>query len=201
MLSHSSISVKFVENGGFSQIPEVYSEWNCDCLAICFTVYIEESTYSSESFPVFRGGNYKIIWSFLWKSEGSTCPTLFLPLLDRQTVNKFLFSAFPLEKYLKFLSVHLYFYLSWTGRQSVISIPVSLVNIICSSLKYGFRVILARLCFKYDYASINNIVSGQLGGISDRLHQAGMPWYYIRGIPKLAPKLHFQSTAFCTWAI
>ena len=47
MLSRSSISVKFVENGGFSQIPEVYLDWNYECFSM-FTVYIEESTNSSE---------------------------------------------------------------------------------------------------------------------------------------------------------
>ncbi len=52
-----------------------------------------------------RGGNYKD----------------FQPLLRKCAQKKI--SAFPLEKCLKFLSVRLYFYLGWTGRQPVISIP------------------------------------------------------------------------------
>ncbi len=38
---------------------------------------------------------------------------------------KFNITAFPSDKYLKILLVHLYFYLSRTGGQSVISIPVT----------------------------------------------------------------------------
>ncbi len=57
-------------------------------------------------------------------SKKFTCPALFLPVLDsKQTVISKI-AGFPSEKCLKFLLVRLYFYLSRTGGQSVISMPV-----------------------------------------------------------------------------
>ena len=47
----------------------------------------------------------------------------FLPVLDRKQTMNFKILAFPSEKHLKLLPVHLYFYLSQTEGQSVISIP------------------------------------------------------------------------------
>ncbi len=46
-----------------------------------------------------------------------------LPVLDSKYTINVKISAFPSGKCLNFLPVHLYFYLSWTGGQSIISTP------------------------------------------------------------------------------
>ena len=71
-----------------------------------------------------RGGNYKIIQPFLGQvSERSACPVLYLPVPNSKQWMNFQIWSFPSEKYLKFLSVLFFFYLSQTSGQSVISIP------------------------------------------------------------------------------
>ncbi len=47
----------------------------------------------------------------------------FLHVLESKLSKKFEISVFPLEKYLTFLPINLYFYLSRIAGQSVISIP------------------------------------------------------------------------------
>ncbi len=49
----------------------------------------------------------------------------FLPVLDSKYTISVKTSAFPSDKCVNFLPVHLYFYLSRTGEQSIISIPDS----------------------------------------------------------------------------
>ncbi len=83
-----------------------------------------------------------------WKLQtNSACPSdmhltdlpvrhYFLPVLDSKYTINVKISAVPSDKCLNFSPVHLYFYLSRTGGQSIISIPAyrKLANISCSTV-------------------------------------------------------------------
>ena len=79
----------------------------------------------------------------------------FLPLLDSKCTINVKISAFPSDKCLNFLPVHLYFYLSRTGGQSIISIPV-MNNYFYIQIKCffhacsGFRSVFEKTSFEKD---------------------------------------------------
>ncbi len=76
-------------------------------------------------------------------SKTFACPALFLPVLDMETDSNFKNFSLSFRKVSKILLVRLYFYLSRTGRQPVISIPPKRENIVQVRLATALQLVVS----------------------------------------------------------